>query len=52
VKEDLDEASKIGITGTPANILLNNQSGQVVSIMGAQPFEAFKAEIEKLLIVK
>jgi protein-disulfide isomerase len=52
VKEDLDEASKIGITGTPANILLNNQTGQVASVMGAQPFETFKAEIEKLLIVK
>jgi protein-disulfide isomerase len=49
VKEDLDEGGKIGINGTPANILLHNETGEVVFKSGAQPFEAFKSDIEKLL---
>ena len=52
VKEDIEDGRKIGVTGTPANILLNNQTGKVVLKAGAQPFEAFKADIEKMLTVK
>jgi protein-disulfide isomerase len=49
VKEDLDEGSKAGITGTPGNILLNNVSGDVVLKTGAHPLAVFKDEIKNLL---
>jgi len=49
VQEDLDEGLKIGITGTPANILLRNDTGEVILKVGAQPLDAFKPDIEKLL---
>ena len=52
VKEDLDEGKKIGVTGTPTNIILNNQTGQAVLKTGAQPFAAFKLEIDKMLGAK
>ena len=49
VQEDLDEGVKIGITGTPANILVRNDTGEVVLKVGAQPLDSFKPDIEKLL---
>jgi protein-disulfide isomerase len=49
VQEDFTEGSKIGITGTPASILIHNQTGDVVLKVGALPLEAFKAEIDKML---
>jgi predicted DsbA family dithiol-disulfide isomerase len=49
VKEDVDEGGKIGITGTPANILLHNETGEVVLKTGAQPLDAFKPDIAKML---
>ena len=49
VQEDLDEGLKIGITGTPANILLRNDTGDVILKIGAQGFDAFKPDIQKLL---
>lgn len=49
VQEDLDEGMEIGVTGTPANILLNNLTGEVVLKAGAQPLEAFKPDIDRLL---
>ena len=49
VKEDFNEGASIGITGTPGNVLINNQTGEVSFKAGAFPFEAFKAEIEQML---
>ena len=49
VQEDIDETAKIGITGTPATILLHNSTGEVALKVGAQPAEVLKAEVEKLL---
>ena len=49
VLEDFNEGVQIGITGTPANFLLRHDTGEVVMKVGAQPFEAFKPEIERLL---
>jgi protein-disulfide isomerase len=49
VKEDIEEGAQIGITGTPANILLNNKTGEVVLKAGAQPLDAFKPDIAKML---
>jgi protein-disulfide isomerase len=49
VKEDIDEGVQIGVSGTPANILLHNQTGQSILKPGAQPLEAMKLEIDKML---
>jgi protein-disulfide isomerase len=49
VQEDLNEGSQIGVTGTPANFLLRNDTGEVIVKVGAQPLDAFKADIEKML---
>ncbi len=49
VEEDFNEGTKIGITGTPGNILLNNKSGVVEVVHGAQPLSTLKARVEKLL---
>ncbi|MBM4264592.1 MAG: disulfide bond formation protein DsbA [Deltaproteobacteria bacterium] len=49
VQEDMQEGIDIGLTGTPASILLHNLTGEVMLKVGAQPFEAFKADIDRLL---
>ncbi len=49
VQEDVDEGSQIGVSGTPANILLRNDTGDVVVKPGAQPIDDFKSAIDKLL---
>lgn len=49
VQEDLAEGNTIGIDGTPGNILRNNKTGAVKLMVGALPFEAFKAEIDQML---
>jgi len=49
VKEDLADGSRIGVDGTPANILLNNKSGEARFRPGARPFEAFRKEIDQML---
>ena len=49
VQEDLDEGVQVGITGTPANFLLRNDTGEVILKVGAQPSDAIKPDIDKLL---
>lgn len=49
VAEDFAEGSRIGIDGTPGNILLNNKTGEARLRPGARPFEAFKKEIDQML---
>jgi len=49
VKEDFDEGTQSGITGTPGNIFLNNKTGAVSLKAGALPFAAIKAEVDALL---
>jgi protein-disulfide isomerase len=49
VKEDFTEGAQIGITGTPANFLLHNRTGETRVKSGAQPVTAFKADIDKML---
>jgi protein-disulfide isomerase len=49
VREDIDEGNQIGITGTPANILLKNATGEVAVKFGAMPLDAFKADVDRLL---
>jgi protein-disulfide isomerase len=49
VKQDLEEGSKAGVSGTPGNIILNNETGKAVSLSGAYPFESFKEVIYPML---
>jgi protein-disulfide isomerase len=49
VQEDLQEGSRIGVTGTPGNVLLNNETGEVHMMPGALPYERLSAQLEKLL---
>ncbi len=52
VQEDIDEGTQIGVSGTPANILLRNDTGEVIVKPGAQPIDDFKSAIDKLLAAK
>ena len=49
VQEDFVEGTDIGITGTPGNILRNNETGKVLSRAGARPIEHLKAAVAELL---
>jgi len=49
VKDDLEEGSRAGITGTPGNILLHNTTGEAVPRAGAAQFDTLKQLIDQLL---
>lgn len=52
IRKDIEDGSKIGVRGTPSfalGISDNNQIKNAVIIRGAQPFNIFKEEIEKML---
>jgi len=49
VKKDQEEGAAVGITGTPGNILLNNETGEVRVLSGALPEATFEAAIAELL---
>jgi protein-disulfide isomerase len=52
VKEDFDEGTSIGISGTPGNIFVNNQTGKILARPGSQPFPALKAAVDQLLTIE
>ena len=49
VKEDFAEGSLIGVTGTPATILLHHATGETMLKAGAQPSSAFEEDIARML---
>jgi len=49
VQADIASGSAAGVSGTPASLLRNNESGEVIFLSGAQPVEAFEAAVEELL---
>ncbi len=49
VLEDYENGVKIGITGTPGNILLNNRTGNVMVRAGAVPAANLKSAFDELL---
>ncbi len=49
VQEDLEEGIRIGITGTPGNILVNNKTGQAIPRAGAAPYESLQRVVDALL---
>jgi protein-disulfide isomerase len=52
VKASLAQGERLGITGTPAIVLGHNRNGNIEAtrlIVGAQPFDLLKEELDKLL---
>lgn len=49
VKADIQNGNDSGISGTPGNILINNATGEIVTVDGAQPLSTFKKAIDPML---
>jgi len=49
VKEEMQRGIKLGITWTPWNVLINNETGEYIILPWAYPTEAFEEQIDKLL---
>ena len=45
----MEDGNKAGVSGTPANILINHRTGEVLVLSGAQPLAALKEAVDKLL---
>ena len=43
------DAQTLGITGTPAFFILDRENGQVLTIIGAQPYEVFENVFNSML---
>ncbi|MCI5050988.1 MAG: DsbA family protein [Candidatus Pacebacteria bacterium] len=48
VQEDIASGAEAGVTGTPGNIIRNNETGEVRFLPGAYPIEAIQAAIDEL----
>lgn len=49
IAADAANATDVGVTGTPGNILLNNETGEAYRIDGAQGIDLFKTFIDEML---
>ena len=49
VKDEAQAGAAAGVTGTPGNFLLNTETGQVLIVRGAVPYEVLQPQIEKML---
>jgi protein-disulfide isomerase len=49
IKQDIVDGETAGVSGTPGNILINNQTGAVKAVHGARDVSVFKAAIDELL---
>lgn len=49
VESDMQGGIAAGVRGTPGNFLIDNKTGRIVSINGAQPYGSVKAAIDSLL---
>ena len=48
VKDEMASGSAAGVTGTPGNIIINNETGETRLVSGAQPAAALQAAIDAL----
>ncbi|EOC0012235.1 DsbA family protein [Cronobacter turicensis] len=48
IKDDMQAGNEAGVTGTPATIIIDNQTGKTETIVGAQPFSKFVEAIESM----
>lgn len=46
IKDDMQAGNAAGVTGTPATVIIDNQTGQTETVVGAQPFTKFVQVIE------
>jgi len=49
VADEMNFGRKLGVTGTPGNIVMNNETGEFVSVPGAVPPQAFDAAITQFI---
>lgn len=49
VKDQMAFGRKLGVTGTPGNIVMNNENGEYTKVSGAVPAGAFDGPISELL---
>lgn len=49
IQHDIDTGTKAGVEGTPGNILLNNRTGKVMAVHGAQPYARLTDAVQQLL---
>ncbi len=49
VKEDYEEGGRIGVEGTPGNYVVNNKTGKILTIDGAQPISVVKLALDEAL---
>jgi len=49
VKQDVVEGGKIGISGTPGNIIINNETGDAIPAAGALPTETLQNIVDSLM---
>ncbi|MCF7844584.1 MAG: DsbA family protein [Kiritimatiellales bacterium] len=49
VKDDMNGGSRAGVSGTPGNIIIDNDTGETRLVSGAQPVDNFKAVIDEML---
>lgn len=46
IKDDMQAGNAAGVTGTPATVIIDNETGQTETVVGAQPFSKFVQVIE------
>ncbi len=49
IQQDIAEGAKAGVTGTPGNFVMNNKTGEVVFVKGAQDLRYFQTVIDPML---
>lgn len=48
IQQHQNEGTASGVTGTPGNLVVDNETGEAVLVEGAQPFNVFKGVIDQL----
>lgn len=46
IKDDIQAGNAASVTGTPATLIIDNQTGKTETLVGAQPFDRFVQVIE------
>ena len=49
IQQEIDDGKAAGITGTPGNILINHQTGDIKTIEGAASYDDVKSTIDQML---
>lgn len=49
VQKDLSDGAQLGVSGTPAFIIVKRDGSKITSLTGAQPYSTFKSTIDGLL---